>query len=267
MSAFRSASEGEQKDLRGNPITLSDSSLDYTFIVPAYNEECFLPETIRSIRSCMNQNPYLRGEVLVVNNNSDDRTQEVAEELGCRVVFEPINQIARARNAGARVALGRNLFFLDADTLVPDSTFRAACHALENCGVGAGGATLRFDSNHDRLIAGIILPRMWNFISKTFGYFAGCFIFCRKDLFEKCGGFPETHYAGEEILFSKNIRRQCLRAGLHLKILDRYPVISSSRKLLWYRDWQMLKLLLPTLLLPWVLQQRKFCQFWYKRPQ
>ena len=203
----------------------------------------------------------------MVNNNSDDRTKEVAEGLGCRVIFEPINQIARARNAGAREARGRNLFFVDADTLVPDSTFLLAYHALENCAVGAGGATLRFDATHHRLIAGIILPRMWNFISKTFGYFAGCFIFCRKDLFERCGGFPETHYAGEEIVFSKNIRMECLRAGLRLKVLDRYPVISSARKLLWYRDWKMIKLLLPTLLLPWVLQQRKFCRFWYERPQ
>ena len=240
--------------------------LDYTFIVPAYNEEHFLPQTIGSIRFCMDQNPHLHGEVLVVNNNSDDRTQEVAEALGCRVIFEPINQIARARNSGARAARGRHLFFLDADTLVPDSTFRAAYHALENCTVGAGGATLRFDSTHNRLIAGVILPKMWNFISKTFGYLAGCFIFCRKDLFEKCGGFPETHYAGEEILFSKNIRLQCLQAGLSLKILDRFPVISSARKLLWYRDCKMLKLLLPTLLLPWVLQQRRFCRFWYERP-
>jgi len=203
----------------------------------------------------------------VVNNNSDDRTKEVADGLGCRVIFEPINQIARARNAGAREARGRNLFFVDADTLVPDTTFLVAYHALEHCAVGAGGATLRFDATHHRLIVGILLPSMWNFISKTFSYFAGCFIFCRKDLFEKCGGFPETHYAGEEIIFSKNIRRECLCAGLRLKILDRYPVISSARKLLWYKDWKIIKLLLPTLFLPWVLQQRKFCRFWYERPQ
>jgi len=43
-------------------------------------------------------------------------------------------------------------------------------------------------------------------------------------------------------------------------------VISSARKLLWYGDLSMIKLLLPTLLLPFVLQNKKFCRFWYDRP-
>ena len=44
-------------------------------------------------------------EVLVIDNNSTDRTTAVAESLGCRVVFEKENQIARARNRGASVAV------------------------------------------------------------------------------------------------------------------------------------------------------------------
>jgi glycosyltransferase involved in cell wall biosynthesis len=39
--------------------------------------------------------------VIVVDNNSTDATAELARRGGARVVFEPVNQIARARNAGA----------------------------------------------------------------------------------------------------------------------------------------------------------------------
>ena len=41
-------------------------------------------------------------EVVVCDNNSTDRTAEIARAAGARVVFEPFNQIARARNTGAR---------------------------------------------------------------------------------------------------------------------------------------------------------------------
>ena len=59
-----------------------------------------------------------KGEVLVVDNNSSDQTASVAKSQKVKVVFEPINQISRARNTGARSARGRFLVFLDADTQI-----------------------------------------------------------------------------------------------------------------------------------------------------
>ena len=50
------------------------------------------------------------------DNNSKDRTAEIARAAGARVVFEPVNQIARARNAGAAAATGIWLVFVDADS-------------------------------------------------------------------------------------------------------------------------------------------------------
>jgi len=240
--------------------------VDYSIIIPSYNEETFLPQTIQSVQTCIGQFPHLQGEIIVVDNNSSDRTAEVAGLLGCKVISEPVNQISRARNAGGRAARGKYLFFLDADTLLPANTFMEAYQSLSRGEAGAGGAMLRFDADHRRLIAGILLPKLWNLFSRTFGYFAGCFVFCRKDLFISCGGFPETHYAGEEILFRKRIKKQCSETGFKLMVLDRHHVTSSARKLLWYGDLSMIKLLLPTLLLPFVLQNKKFCRFWYDRP-
>lgn len=50
------------------------------------------------------------------DNNSTDATAAVAETSGCRDVFEPINQISKARNRGASVATGEWLLFVDADS-------------------------------------------------------------------------------------------------------------------------------------------------------
>ena len=89
---------------------------DYSIIIPAYNEAAELPSTLASIRKAMEALSYA-GECLVVDNNSTDSTTAVARTHGADlVVQEPINQIARARNAGASKASGRFLIFIDADT-------------------------------------------------------------------------------------------------------------------------------------------------------
>ena len=87
-------------------------------IVPAYNEERLLGESLRHIRAAMTVFPE-RGwetELIVCDNNSTDRTAEIAHEAGAQVVFEPVNQIARARNTGAAAATGDWLVFVDADS-------------------------------------------------------------------------------------------------------------------------------------------------------
>ena len=59
----------------------------------------------------------------MVDNQCTDNTSAVAKRYGCRVVIEPIRQISRARNTGAKAAKGANLIFVDADTIVPSDTF------------------------------------------------------------------------------------------------------------------------------------------------
>ena len=63
---------------------------DYAIIIPAYNEEAFLATTIAAARGAMAGlgDEFGTGELIVVNNNSTDRTAAVAEESGAdRVVF------------------------------------------------------------------------------------------------------------------------------------------------------------------------------------
>lgn len=240
--------------------------MDYSFIIPAFNEEQYLTRTIKSVQSCLSTVNANDGEIIVVDNNSTDQTGEIARKLGCKVVFEPVNQIARARNAGARDARGKMLLFLDADTVLPIETFRNAIDSVAERGIGAGGALLKFDSHHQRLVSGIVLPFLWNSFSKLTGFFAGCFVFCRQDLFHKVGGFPETHFAGEEIIFCKKLKKVSGGLGFKVTVLTDNYVMSSARKLLWYKDMRMLKLLIPTLVAPWVLKRKSFCRFWYDRP-
>ena len=88
-----------------------------SFIVPAYNEEHELSNTLTAIREAASgtTQPY---EIIVVDDASTDATPQIASAAGAKVI--PINrrQIAAARNAGARAAQGEYLFFVDADTRI-----------------------------------------------------------------------------------------------------------------------------------------------------
>ena len=88
--------------------------IDYTIIVPAFNEEEYLPATLQCLNACMDRIEGVTGEIIVVDNNSDDQTALVAESHGARVVHEKIRGIGRARNSGAEQARGQLFFFVDA---------------------------------------------------------------------------------------------------------------------------------------------------------
>ena len=110
-------------------------------VVPAFNEERLLPGSLSSVRAAMEGFARLgwKSELIVCDNNSTDRTAEIAKRAGAQVVFEPINQISRARNTGAARARGDWLFFVDADCTPSPELFLDAADSIR-AGCLAGGA-------------------------------------------------------------------------------------------------------------------------------
>src|ERR1035437_8780234 len=95
---------------------LSCPRVKISVIVPAFNEEKLLGASLAEINSAAAAFSA-RGwqfELVVCDNNSTDRTAAIARAAGAQVVFEPVNQIARARNSGAAIATGDWLRFLAA---------------------------------------------------------------------------------------------------------------------------------------------------------
>src|SRR5688572_32357746 len=87
-------------------------------------------------------------ELIVCDNNSTDRTAEIARAAGAQVVFEPVNQISRARNAGAARASGDWLLFVDADSYPDAGLFRNVVEVIRQGRCVAGGATVRVDTSN-----------------------------------------------------------------------------------------------------------------------
>lgn len=234
----------------------------YSVIIPAYNEAQFLPRTLAALLSAMAKLDGI-GEIIVVDNNSDDTTARIAREYGAEVVFEPINQISRARNAGAFVARSRALIFLDADTCASEALLAAAIRALHSGDVCGGGARVSID--HDNRFARSVTT-LWNALSARLGLAAGCFVFCRRDAFDAVGGFSEEVYASEEIWFSRALRHWGKRCGKLFLILDE-DVLTSGRKIDWLSGPAIAKQMLVFLIFPFAVRSKRFCGAWYKRPK
>ena len=84
---------------------------DYSVIIPAYNEEKFLPKTLDALVLARKELSTFSGECIVVDNQSNDNTALVAKEYGCRVVTESVRQISKVRNTGAKNARGKIFYF------------------------------------------------------------------------------------------------------------------------------------------------------------
>src|SRR5215213_1584567 len=153
-----------------------------SLVVPAFNEEKLLPASLRSITVAA-EAFRARGwetELILCDNNSTDRTAEVARAEGAQVVFEPVNQIARARNAGASAATGDWLVFVDADSFPSRELFADAAEAMLSGQFLGGGVTVRLD---EFFLGMSFFTWLWNCTSRLKKWCAGSFIFCETRAF------------------------------------------------------------------------------------
>ncbi len=204
-----------------------------SFVIPAHNEEKLLPRTLDAIHVAA-QALEQQYEIIVASDASTDATADVARDKGANVVSIDRHHIAAARNEGAKVATGDPIIFVDADTVVPTTTLRAALKALDGGAIG-GGITVGFDE--DLAFFGRFLLNFWNTVSRWRGWAAGCFIFVRREAFEAVGGFDEQYYVGEEIFLSTALKTQ----GRFVILRD--SVSSSARKTKSHSSWEMVKVI------------------------
>jgi glycosyltransferase involved in cell wall biosynthesis len=202
-------------------------------IVPAFNEEKLLAASLTEIKTAAAAFGS-RGwefELVVCDNNSTDRTAAIARAAGAQVVFEPVNQIARARNAGASIATGDWFIFVDADSHPSEQLFAAVAENIVSGEALAGGSTIRLDEN--LFVAGVI-TRLWNWASRLHRLMAGSFIFVEARAFRRLGGFSLELYAAEELELSQRLKPLAREMNRKIVILHRHPLKTSARKMRLY---------------------------------
>lgn len=123
-----------------------------SIIIPAYNSERYLYDTIRS---ALNQT-WLSKEIIVVNDGSTDGSLEIASTFKKNgvIVIDQLNKGASsARNAGIKASRGSLIQFLDADDLLSEDKIEKQVLALKELPYNlAVSSTIHFPENENHLL-------------------------------------------------------------------------------------------------------------------
>lgn len=213
--------------------------MDLSIIIVNWNVKELLKKCLVSI---FEKTVNISFEAIVVDNNSIDGSQEMLKDLvinqpNLKLIFNDFNAgFARANNQGAKIANGRYLLFMNPDMeFIENSVEKLVKFMDENKTIGACAATLLYPDgkiqnnikrdptfwsqffillkSHHFLKR---LPTIKNYLAKDFDYekiqaaeqIMGAFVFIRRDLFKKIGGWDETFWLWwEDVDLCKRIRK------------------------------------------------------------
>jgi glycosyltransferase involved in cell wall biosynthesis len=197
--------------------------MDFSIIVPAFNEEKRIAACLESIRAQRTRHSY---EVIVSDSNSTDRTASIAAPYADKLVVCMERGTARARNEGARLASGDLLAFIDSDTTIMPDYLDTVYDAFGDKHTLAVSCAFRFTSRRPKLLAAEYVTNAYYILRSMCGAatLPGFNVCIRRDAFERVGGFRLCHL--EDLDMSIKLRQ----AGRTV-YLPRRLAITSSRRL------------------------------------
>jgi glycosyltransferase involved in cell wall biosynthesis len=213
--------------------------MKFSFIIPAYNEENYIFDSLDAIFQMdgLKRLPFF--EVIVVNNASTDKTEEIIRQNfpAVKILAENRKGVTIARNKGGFEAKGDFIVFFDADVRPPRDWLKKTVRYLNkhSDAVALSGPYhyegLSFLQN--AFVKGFynVMPFFGEIIISTLlkkgGIMQGGNIVVKKDIFVKVGGFDEKiDFWGDEALLAKKL----VQYG-KIKFIKSLWVESSSRRL------------------------------------
>ena len=194
-----------------------------SLVITTKNEEKNIDNCLESIRRQTYSKDLL--EVIVVDNNSSDKTKEIAGKY-TKNVFNKGPERSAQRNFGVEKSKGKYVIYLDADMILSSTLIKKAVEKLESGD---------FDAFH---IPEIILGNSyWNRVrrfERSFydGTVIDCVRFVKKEIFNKVGGFDLQMTGPEDWDFDKKVRK----IG-RVVLLNEYDFETIDKKILDIGYW------------------------------
>ena len=169
-------------------------------VVAAYNEEEYLPRCLTAVTS---QNfPKEEYEIVVVDNNSTDKTAEIAKSFGARVIREEKQGNTYAISRGMNEAKGEIIANTDADTVVAPDWLNRIKEIFEDPKVVAATGTANMDTGNRffNWLSGDFYEGFLKFnflLGKT--HITGFNMVVRRSAFEKIGGINEKFTMSSDV--------------------------------------------------------------------
>ena len=206
-----------------------------SFVVPAYNEERYLPDCLASILQETAGRDDV--EIIVVNNASTDRTRAVAESFpGVCVVDEPRKGLPHARQAGFLASTGRLIANVDSDSRLPAGWVQQVLRSFEEMPdlVSLSGPLTYYDlSPRESLLVRVFYATAWltyamnRYVLRVGSMVQGGNFVLRRDALERIGGFNlALTFYGEDT----DLARRLPEVGKVCFTFD-LKMLSSARRL------------------------------------
>ncbi len=207
---------------------------EVSVVIPTMNEEASIGAVIDEVITALAGHDF---EIVTVDTNSRDRTNEIAAAKGARVVAEPRRGYGRAYKTGFEAARGRYILTLDADLTYPPDRFPDLLKPLE-----AGAADFVAGDRITRLSPQAMtgMHRIGNMmLNVTFRLLfrssiqdsqSGMWAF-RRDL------WPRLHVVHDGMAFSEELKAEVLRGGFrYLEVPIDYRPRSGEKKIRSFKD-------------------------------
>jgi glycosyltransferase involved in cell wall biosynthesis len=223
-----------------------------SLVIPAYNEAAFLPRLLGTVKAARDRFRYGADkiEIIVSDNGSTDETVRIAMDAGCRIANAELRCIAAARNAGATLARGEVICFVDSDAQIHPDTFNVVYDLMQRPDMIGGATGVR--------------PERWSVgIGFTFAIFTALsvttrldtgLVFCRRSDFEAIGGYDETMKFAEDVKLHVDLWRIGRKRGAGLVRAMKAKSIFSTRKFDKFGDWHYFPIMAKA---PWYLLNRR----------
>jgi glycosyltransferase involved in cell wall biosynthesis len=201
-------------------------------ITPAYNEELFIEKCLCSVKSASKEVTEAV-EHIVVLNRCTDRTEEIATQMGARIITDDSRNLSHIRNKGIEASKGDILVTIDADSQMTSNMLLEVLKKLDSKKYVGGGVKIV----PERLSLGILCSLLvvapfvlWHGVS------AGMF-WCMKKDFEAIGGFDESLVCLEDIDFGQRLKRYGKNSGKRYCTIRKAHIVTSCRKFDQFGDW------------------------------
>ena len=208
------------------------TEIDITIIIPAYNEEKNLAETINSIRSQITNFSY---DIIVIDNASTDKTSAIAKKMGVKTIYIAKKGLFYARQSGLHHVKTEFVVYVDADTKLSTLWLQKTTEYLKK-----HPEAVAVSSNYDFYDANLILKIIF-FLSQYViapvvlvilrifnkpDLFIGTAFAARTAILKQMGGFREDFpFYGEDIALAYRLAKKG-----KVRFLPSLFIYTSSRR-------------------------------------
>ena len=187
-------------------------------IMPVKDGEKYIGEALDNIK-----HQDMNVEIIVVDDGSTDKTAEIAENYGCKVIRNPQSKgQVIAKNQGLDAAKGKYVMFHDHDDVMRENSLSKLYNELKsNDSISAVEAKVKDFFSPD--IAEVSKKTTAIKENAYYGLFTGA-ILMKKNIFDKIGKFPENIQTGEIIEWQSRMEKKNL-------VIKKIDMVSTDRRI------------------------------------